>query len=133
VKSALKTRKPIMGICLGAQTINIALGGTVIQDLGAFRKGSRDHRSGNHRIQIHPGSQLSRIAGSLNDLVNSRHHQGIGRVVSPLQVAALASDGVIEAIEHTKHPFCLGIQWHPEESPKRSLSKKLFQAFIRAT
>ena len=111
---------PVLAICRGMQLVNIALGGDMIQDLET--SGKNNHRKnpasdGIHPVSISIDSLLYSIAGSESGVVNSAHHQGLGRISEELVVTALSPDGVAEAIEY-KDPsgkaFFLGVQWHPE-------------------
>ena len=131
-RAFVRNRKPFLGVCLGCQTLNVALGGNLIQDLPSEKPGTREHRKGEHWIHLAAGSRLRKILGRTRVRVNSRHHQAIGRPGRRLKTVALSPDDVVEAIETTNRTFALGIQWHPEEIPHRSESRKLFRAFIRA-
>ena len=113
----IELNKPIMGICGGAQLINVASGGTLIQDLN---KKPINHEQINprnqtsHYISINKNSRLFRICKKNKIKVNSAHHQSVKKISKDFKVSATASDGVIEAIEHKKHRWCIGLQWHPE-------------------
>ena len=113
----LSLNKPILGICGGAQLINVASGGTLIQDL---KKIPINHEQINprnqtsHSISIEKKSKLYKICRKRKFYVNSAHHQSILKVSNDFIVSAIAKDGVIEAIEHKKHRWCIGLQWHPE-------------------
>ena len=116
-KKFLKLNKPILGICGGAQLINVATGGTLIQDLN---KNPIDHEQLNprnetsHTININKKSKLFKICNKEKFSVNSAHHQAIEKLGRNFRVSASSSDGVIEGIEHKKHKWCMGLQWHPE-------------------
>ena len=113
----LETDKPILGICGGCQLINVAVGGTLIQDL---KKNPINHEQINprnqtsHDININTNSKLYKICKKRKIKVNSAHHQSIKKIGKNLIVSALAKDGVIEGIEHKTHKWCMGLQWHPE-------------------
>ncbi len=130
-KAFLKAKLPILGICLGCQTLNVALGGTLILDLSTEHPDTKDHTNGSHWISILPDSKLCKIFNTNKIQVNSRHHQAIGKLGKDLSVSAISPDKVIEAIESKGRPFAIGLQWHPEEIPKSRFSKKLFQTFIK--
>jgi putative glutamine amidotransferase len=132
IRPFLKERKPILAICLGAQTLNVALGGTLIQDLPTECPEVRDHTKGMHDVAVKNGSLLAEILGKTKARVNSHHHQAISRPGNGIRVVAKSSDGVIEAVEVKGFPFVLGVQWHPETSMDRIESKRIFKAFVRA-
>ena len=112
-----KFNKPILGICGGAQLINVACGGTLKQDL---KKVPINHEQINprnqssHNVNIIKKTHLHKICGVQKIKVNSAHHQSVKKIGDNLNVSGMASDGVIEAIEHKKHKWCIGLQWHPE-------------------
>lgn len=111
---------PILGICRGAQLINVYHGGNLFQDLSYRPEETLRHwQSHNpaqvtHTIDVVGGTKLNAIMGTPDVLVNSFHHQVMQEVAADFQVSARAKDGVIEAIESTTYPFLLGVQWHPE-------------------
>ncbi|MHA8051554.1 gamma-glutamyl-gamma-aminobutyrate hydrolase family protein [Aquirufa sp. ROCK-SH2] len=133
---------PILAICRGFQLVNVALGGDLIQDLQEIEK--ENHRKmagvdGEHGIKVESDSLLFDIAKTSEGLVNSAHHQGIGKLASDLRISAWSNDGVAEAIEYnnwTTHPFFLGVQWHPErlkiETSKQAFSENIRQKFLEA-
>jgi putative glutamine amidotransferase len=138
-KLAYQADVPTLGICGGMQSINVALGGTLFQDINSQLKTSVPHQPSfsatntAHRIKIEPRSLLHRIAGKSTIQVNSSHHQSVKDVPSCLVTTAVSSDGVIEAIEAPDKHFLVGVQWHPEFLYQRHpIQKKLFQALIRA-
>jgi len=110
--------KPILGICRGMQIMNVAFGGTLIQDIpsqipGALQhaqKGSRQY--GAHKVQLQPG-MIAEALGKTEILVNTSHHQAVKDVAPGFQVTGTAADGMIEAIE-SLDGLCMGVQWHPE-------------------
>jgi len=116
---ALTMEKPVLGICRGAQVINVALGGSLFQDIPSqFDTPVLDHTQKNihfgtdHGVKIEPDSRLFDLFGEELQ-VNSRHHQSIKKLGKDLKLTATSPDGVIEAAEHTGLPIDL-IQWHPE-------------------
>ena len=138
-KAAYRADVPMLGICGGMQSINVALGGTLYQDIPAQLKTSIDHLPAysatkiTHAIQIAPGSLLRRIAGKARMDVNSSHHQSVKKVASNLAQTAVAPDGVIEAIEAPDRAFILGVQWHPEFLYDWDpIQRRLFQALVKA-
>ncbi|MCZ2257736.1 gamma-glutamyl-gamma-aminobutyrate hydrolase family protein [Sporosarcina sp. G11-34] len=137
----LKLDKPIIGVCRGLQVLNVAIGGNMYQDIYAqndkpilqhTQKSVRSHLS--HIVQVKKGSLFESIAGSTEIKVNSYHHQAVKDVPAPFIVSGVASDGIIEVIESTKHQFVIGVQWHPEELSANgdAISYKLFDKFIEA-
>tara|TARA_Y100001970_G_scaffold155928_1_gene190899 strand:+ start:6767 stop:7474 length:708 start_codon:yes stop_codon:yes gene_type:complete len=119
-KKFLNTKKPILGICGGEQLMNVANGGDLIQDIDKSIKTDIFHEQKNprnkvsHEISIKKNSKLYKIVKSDKIKVNSAHHQSVKNIGKDFVLSALASDGIIEAIEHVSHPWCLGLQWHPE-------------------
>lgn len=120
----IKRQKPILGICRGMQSINVALGGTLNQDIPSLL-GFTHSKETDHEIKISKHSRLYKTMG-MRAFVNSRHHQCIKKVGKGLYTAAIAHDGVIEAIESNCYPI-LGVQWHPE----RMNGNALFDHFIK--
>jgi len=110
---------PVLGICGGAQLLNVVLGGTLIQHIPAQVIGALSHEQTtahdqpSHLVRCVDGSLLAALVGAQVQ-VNSTHHQAVERLGRDLRVAARAPDGVIEAVEHTRAAFCVGVQWHPE-------------------
>ena len=135
---ALSTRKPVLGICFGMQSLNVFMGGTLIQDIGSRVGTTIVHDNPGtegrpaHGIEISPGSVLQELAGGLNADVNSTHHQAIDRVAPGLHVIARASDGVVESVINADSDrWILGVQWHPEKSYRYDLlSKRIFELFM---
>ncbi|MBT4950599.1 MAG: gamma-glutamyl-gamma-aminobutyrate hydrolase family protein [Pelagibacteraceae bacterium] len=116
----LETSKPILGICGGEQLMNVASGGDLIQDINHSIKTKIEHEQSNprdqvsHEVIIKKDSKLHTIINKESIQVNSAHHQSVDNLGKNFVSAAIAADGVIEAIEHTHHRWCLGLQWHPE-------------------
>jgi putative glutamine amidotransferase len=139
VRLAKQADLPLLGICGGMQTMNVACGGSLIQDIPAQISKPLQHRQQtpatnlSHTIRVAPGSLLRRIVRSASMRVNSSHHQSVNVVAPSLIASAQASDGIVEAIESPAHRFFLGIQWHPEFLFDRyPLHRRLFEAFLRA-
>lgn len=140
-KLALQRNIPIFGICRGLQILNVALGGTIYQDIYAEYKGELllhtqtcPRNEAFHFVALQEKSKLKQILKSEKIKVNSFHHQALKDVAKDLEVVGTASDGIIEAVEHKSYPFCIGVQWHPEAFAIEGMeqSKTLFQAFIDA-
>jgi putative glutamine amidotransferase len=134
--SALKHDLPVLGICGGAQAINVVLGGSLYQDIAAQLPDAAEHQQsarktvGGHRVQVQDGTRLRKIIGRQSVEVNTTHHQAIKKLGRGLVVNAVAGDGVIEGIESTRHEFVLGLQWHPEVlAPRQMLQQRIFLAF----
>ncbi len=139
VRLAIRNEIPTLAICGGMQTMNVACGGTLYQDIPAQVHDVLQHRQTrpaihvSHSVSIAPGSLLNRIIKRTDMKVNSSHHQSVKAVGRALIASATAPDGIIEAIEHPAHPFFLGLQWHPEFLFERHvLHRRLFQTFLRA-
>lgn len=113
---------PVLAICRGIQLVNVALGGTLWQDLPSDRPGALPHNQPDgrtartHPVDITPGSRLERALGATRIEVNTFHHQSIRELASGLVITAQAPDGEIEGVESVKGaPWLLAVQWHPEE------------------
>lgn len=137
LKAFLPTRKPILGICRGVQMMNVATGGTLIQDIQGTSKCKHsdfpNRGRGVHGIQIVPDTMLGQILGTEQVMVNSMHHQVADRLGEGMMVSAVSEDGFVEGIELAGHPFCIGVQWHPEHmSRKHEKQQALFDAFAGA-
>lgn len=128
---------PLLGICLGSQVMNVAAGGTLVQDIPSQVSGALEHGGGpgrrkQHRVDVEAESILGRVVGTRSIEVNSGHHQSIREVGAGLRVVAMAPDGVIEAVEDSAQAFYLGVQWHPEEMLGEDSADRLFAALIDA-
>lgn len=136
-QGALTRKMPILGICGGQQLLNVILGGTLIQHIPDTIKNPLAHEQPNprheagHEVAVVANTLLYQIVGSATIAVNSAHHQAVEKVAEGVVVNARASDGVIEGIEYPLHPFCLGVQWHPEFSITKA-DDKIFDAFVAA-
>ena len=130
------TGKPILGICRGEQLMNVYFGGTLHQDIGELSKCSHDDyprkNLGNHAVALTSGTKLAGIMRRKALRVNSLHHQAADKLGNGLIVSAVSEDGITEGIEHTKHPFCIGVQWHPEHMVRYTkVQRRLFDAFVK--
>lgn len=136
-KGAIEKKMPILGICGGEQLLNVVLGGTLIQHIPDTIKNALEHEQKNprnepgHGVTVERGTLLHKIVGSDAIDVNTAHHQAIAKPAPGTIVNAKTSDGVIEGIEMKDHPFCLGVQWHPEYDVSPA-DKKIFEAFVAA-
>ena len=143
IRAALRQRKPILAICRGLQIFNVALGGTLVVDIGSQITGALNHRRQDrkdqavHDITITPGSLLGQTVGARLG-VNSCHHQAAGRIAPGLCVTAASRDGVVEALEWEpgrgkRLPFLLAVQFHPERlAAKRQAHADVFEIFLAA-
>jgi len=132
IAAARARRLPILAICRGIQILNVALGGTLYQDLDSERPGSVPHsaETTRHAVHVEAGSLLERTLGTRSATVNSRHHQAIRDLAPGLRAVAWADDGVIEGAEPAEknEPWIVAVQWHPEDLTERAL----FDGFARA-
>jgi len=129
LKEVIKKHKPVLGICYGMQLLNVAFGGTLYQDIGIQIKGTLDHKSGQHTIQI--AQPLAFIPQPSAYTVNSSHHQAVKALAGGFEAFALSDDGIIEGIYKKGYNFLVGVQWHPERIFYDKLSLGIFEAFIR--
>ena len=143
IEAAFQRKMPIFGICRGIQILNVALGGTLYQDIDSdhFSTKLLQHmqQSGRavatHSVQVIADNLLATIVEQEKIAVNSFHHQAVNVLAEKLKVAAKSNDGIIEAVVHEEMPFCLAVQWHPEELAIAGdeSAQKLFSAFIEAS
>lgn len=125
-REAVHKEKPFLAICRGHQVLNVALGGTMWEDLSTQMSGSIRHdyygvgerTNRPHTVQVRPGSHLAAILNHEEIPVNSLHHQGLRQLAPELTVSATAPDGLVEGVEIEGHPFAIGVQWHPENLVK---------------
>jgi len=144
--------KPVLAICYGCQSLNVCLGGSLYQDIASELHTNIEHSKEGlapdapdpvHPARIEPGgeiAQLTAISGFANQnggfdvQINTSHHQSVRDLGHGLRVAAVAPDGVIEAVEHEPHKhWVVGVQWHPERMKDHALSSALFRALVQAT
>lgn len=132
----VKTKKPILCICRGFQLLNVICGGTLHQDITDIKKCKHSDflKRGKavHKISVVQGTKLCDIFAEKAVGVNSLHHQAAENIGENLVVSAVSEDGFVEAIELEGHPFCIGVQWHPEHmSAKDKKQQKLFDEFVK--
>ena len=146
VKAARQRGLPIFAICRGVQVLNVACGGSLVQDIPSQVTGALTHDlpvppnqsySLAHEVWLEKDSLLSmlmreRLSDTDSCEVNSRHHQAVKDLAGGFRVSATAPDGVIEAIEDPEHGFCLGVQWHPENFFRTGEFRPLFEGFLEA-
>lgn len=133
---------PILGICRGLQLINVAMGGTLIQDIPDERPSSSQHRQDHddlarddvtHPVTLLPGTRIAGVYGSTNIMTNSYHHQAVDDLAAGLIVTGQSDDGTVESFEAAGEPFLLAVQWHPETLYRRHTEHALvFSALIEA-
>jgi len=141
LRAAIQAGKPLLTICRGFQELNVALGGSLHQQVHEI-PGRLDHREPSgvsrdaeygpaHSVEIRPDGLLARLSGLTRATVNSLHHQGVDRLASSLRAEAQAPDGQIEAVSMPQATaFVLGVQWHPEwRWAARPLSRSIFEGF----
>lgn len=129
--------RPLFCICRGLQVLNVACGGSLHADVPEAFGDRVIHRDPErnpvrHATRVEPDSRLGEIVGLSSFEVSSRHHQAANEVGRGLRPVAWSEDGVIEGLEHPEHPFCVGVQWHPELTLDDALTRRLFEAFIHA-
>jgi putative glutamine amidotransferase len=131
---AMERQLPVLGICRGAQLLNVFLGGSLYQDIHGFYKEHPQLRTilARKRIQIVKGTCLNKIFGRTRAKVNSLHRQSVKTLGRDLRVAAMEPNGVVQAIECTRCPFVLGVQWHPEFLPFYRSQRRIFSHLIHA-
>jgi putative glutamine amidotransferase len=146
IREARSRNLPIFAICRGLQVLNVAFGGTLVQDIPSQVPGALEHRLAvppheafalAHEVWIDKDTKLARLMSERLDGadtcdVNSRHHQAVKQVAPNFHVSATAPDGVIEAIEDPSAPFCLAVQWHPENFWRTGEFRPLFETFVEA-
>lgn len=142
-RRAMDAGLPTLAICRGAQVINVAAGGSLVQDIPSAIATPLTHALQTpkhaiaHAVSVAPGSRLAEALGPAVDSahlcrVNSRHHQAVARLGRSLAATATAADGVIEGIEMPDAPFCVGVQWHPENFWRTGEFNALFVQFVEA-
>jgi putative glutamine amidotransferase len=141
LEAARRDGVPVLAICRGLQVVNVALGGTLIQDVRTQQPSAVSHDVPQapktrieHAVSVSPGTRLAAVSAGSDLPVNSRHHQAIARPAAGLVVSAVAPDGVVEAAEAKQGPWLVGVQWHPENlaADGEAASRRLFAEFARA-
>jgi putative glutamine amidotransferase len=138
IREVLRLNMPLLAICHGAQLLNVALGGDLIQHVPEMVPHAFEHRAlfegrdSLHRVTVFKPSRLAAIVRKGTMEVNSAHHQAIGSVAERLVVTARSNDGVIEAVEFPGEAFVVGLQWHPERICERPEQLGILKGFIAA-
>jgi putative glutamine amidotransferase len=135
-RAAIARDVPLLAICRGVQVLNVAAGGSLVQDIPSAIQSTlahsidtpKDHLA--HNVRVTRGTVLADLLGTEQQSVNSRHHQAVGTVASDFVVSAESADGVVEAIEKPDATFCLGVQWHPENFWRTGEFDGLFRNFV---
>jgi putative glutamine amidotransferase len=142
-RAAVKRGIPFLAICRGMQVLNVAMGGTLVQDIPSQVTGALEHSVPQprfhiaHEVWVSKGSRLATLlADHMEDgetcHVNSRHHQSVKRVAAGFEVTATSPDGVIEAMEKPDAAYCVAVQWHPENFWRTGEFRELFEGLIQA-
>jgi len=141
-KAAVEANVPILAICRGMQVLNVAMGGTLVQDIPSEIVGALTHSIPEprfaiaHEVWVTKDSQLWTIMVDKMDgetlQVNSRHHQAVKLIAPGFEINATAPDGVVEGIERPASRFCIAVQWHPENFYRTGEFRPLFEQFVRA-
>jgi putative glutamine amidotransferase len=141
VRAARRARLPTLAICRGTQILNVAFGGTLVQDIASQHAGALDHTQPHvrdrrvHAVSVVPGTRLAAALGADRIATNSLHHQSLDRLGDGLRLAARADDGIVEAVESADPAWwMIGVQWHPEEldGADEPWDHALFAAFADA-
>ena len=139
MRTAVKDGKPILGICRGAQVMNVALGGTLYTHIYDQLQGALDHDYPGdlRRVLVHPvnvdeTTRSAEIFGETLLNVNSLHHQGLKDIAPSLRVAGYAPDGLVEVVEIPNYPYAVAVQWHPEWLTDQLPTQRLFRSFVEA-
>ncbi|MBK7875386.1 MAG: gamma-glutamyl-gamma-aminobutyrate hydrolase family protein [Planctomycetes bacterium] len=138
VRSVVRTGRPTLGICRGAQVINVALGGTLVEHLPDLVGENVLHRGPErayvpHLVHVDPSSRLARILETTSPSPASSHHQAIRRPGTGLSIVARAPDGTIEGVELRGHPWLVAVQWHPEHTAAEDAAQqRLFDQLVAA-
>jgi putative glutamine amidotransferase len=141
LEHAIARHKPVLAICYGVQSLNVFLGGSLVQDVASELRSKIKHDwtghvgpEPHHEIALEQGSRLAQLAGARQARVNSSHHQAVLEPGKNLQIVALAPDGVIEAVEWTGDAnWIVGVQWHPERmTAGDELARTLFRELAAA-
>jgi putative glutamine amidotransferase len=152
LEDAFSSGKPVLAICYGCQSLNVSLGGSLYQDIATELHTNIEHSKEAlspdapdplHPARIAPAGELAQLAAAcgvekgsdgFHVQVNTSHHQSVHDLGHGLRIAAVAPDGVIEAVEHEPHKhWVVGVQWHPERMKADALSSALFRALVQAT
>lgn len=138
-RAALKNDAPLLAICRGMQVLNVAAGGSLVQDIPSSVPGALPHQVSDpknaiaHPVRMAPGSRVAQLLAATETRVNSRHHQAVKRVGEGLLVTATSPDGIVEAMEKPDARFCVAVEWHPENFVETGEFLPLFEGLVRAS
>ncbi len=138
-REAVERDAAVLAICRGMQVLNVALGGSLVQDIPSRYARALPHQVSEpknaiaHSVSIAPGSKVAAALGTTEARVNSRHHQAVKEPGAGLVVTATAPDGIVEAVEKPGARFCVGVEWHPENFVETGEFLPLFEALVRAS
>jgi putative glutamine amidotransferase len=132
IGEAVARRLPVLGVCRGAQLLNVYFGGSLHRDLAGFYREDPETRTilPHKRIVVTPGTRLARLLDHETRRVNALHRQAIDRLGRGVRVAARDRNGIVQAIEHESLPFVIGVQWHPEYLPQVPEQRQLFRELV---
>jgi putative glutamine amidotransferase len=140
LRTAADDGKPMLGICRGAQVMNVALGGTLYTHIPDQLKNALDHDYPGdlrevlvHPVNVDESAKAAEIFGETLLHVNSLHHQGIKDIAPGLKASGYAPDGLVEVIEISDHPYAVAVQWHPEWLQDQPAMRRLFKTFVEAS
>jgi len=139
LKAAASDGKPVLGICRGAQVMNVAMGGSLYTHIPDQLPGALDHDYPGalrtaivHPVNVDETARAAEVFGETQLQVNSLHHQGLKDIGTGLRAAGRAPDGLVEVVELIDHPFAIAVQWHPEWLTDQEAMLRLFRAFVQA-
>jgi putative glutamine amidotransferase len=140
LRTAADDGKPMLGICRGAQVMNVALGGTLYTHIPDQVKNALDHAYPGdlrtvlvHPVNVDESAKVAEIFGETLLHVNSLHHQGLKDIAPGLKAAGYAPDGLVEVVEMPDHPYAVAVQWHPEWLQDQPAMRRLFKSFVDAS
>lgn len=135
IDDALARGLPLLGICRGAQLLNVRLGGDLHQDLRGHRRHTSNRRTifAMKTLLLEPGTRLHELLGADRARINSLHNQSIDRVGDGLRISGRDLDGIVQAVEDPARPFLLGVQWHPEFLLHSRSQRGLFAALVASS
>ncbi len=134
LEGALRRRLPVLGICRGAQLLNVFFGGTLLPDLAELYGEVPGGRTVLPRkeVRLEPGSRLAAVLGRDSCRVNALHHQAVDAPGHGIAIVAREPTGIVQGIEHEHLPLAIGVQWHPEYLPQHPSQRRLFSALVQA-